>query len=75
MAGMTKSVSGSTTTYVITDMVGSTVTASVVTDDITGNLVTFSSSGGLHYDGLAMLDTLVQLLATGLLPEASIPLY
>jgi hypothetical protein len=75
MASMTRADSGSTVTYVITDMAGSTATATVTQTPVAGNTVVFSSSGGLHADGLAMLMVLTQLLATGLLPPASIPSY
>lgn len=73
MASMTRSDSGTTVTYVITDMSGSTMTATVTQTPVAGNTVTFASSGGLHADGLAMLMVLTQLLATGLLPSASVP--
>lgn len=75
MASMTRADSGSTVTYVITDVGSNTVTATVTTTDVTGNTVTFSSSGGLLPDGLAQLGTLVLLLTTGLLPPATVPNY
>lgn len=73
MASMTRTDSGNTTTYVITDLAGSTATATVTATAVAGNTVTFSSSGGLHYDGLALLQVLVGLLATNLLPPPTIP--
>lgn len=73
MAAMVRTDSGNTTTYVITDQAGSTMTATVTVSGLTGNLVTFASSGGLHFDGLAMMQVLIQLLATNLLPPSSVP--
>lgn len=70
MAAVTKSVSGSTTTFVITDMEGSTLTLAVATGAVTGNTVTFTSSGGLHSDGMNMAAQLLLQLATGLIPGA-----
>lgn len=68
MAGQTKTVSGQTTTYVITDTEGNSVTVAV-TNLIGGGITcVFSSSGGLHVDGQQMLTTLMQLVSTGLLP-------
>lgn len=75
MASMTRTDSGDDVTYVITDLAGSTVTVTVTQTPVAGNTVVFSSSGGLHADGLAMLQILTQLLTTGLLPPASIPSY
>lgn len=68
MAGQTKTTSGNTTTYVITDVEGSTVTV-VLTNLIGGGrTTTFTSSGGLHPDGQQMLTTLMQMVSTGLTP-------
>jgi len=64
----TKTVSGNTTTYVITDTEGSSVTVVLVQTFGGGRLLTFSSLGGLHQDGQAQLTTLMQLLSTGLTP-------
>lgn len=75
MASMTRTDSGATVTYVITDVGGNTVTATVTTTAVTGNTVTFSSSGGLLPDGLSQLAVLVLMLATGLLPPATVPNY
>lgn len=69
MASQTKTVSGTTTTYVITDMEGNTLTLVASPNPITTQLsVTFTSSGALHSDGLALTSTLVLLLQTGLTP-------
>lgn len=64
----TKTTSGQTTTYVITDTEGNSVT--VVLNNLIGGgrVLTFSSSGGLHNDGQLQLTTLMQLLSTGLTP-------
>jgi len=69
MAAQTKTVSGSTTTYVITDMESNTLTLACSQTPATQQLsVTFTSSGALHSDGLALASTLILLLQTGLLP-------
>jgi hypothetical protein len=69
MANQTKSVSGSTTTYVITDQENNTLTLAVSQTPITvQQSVTFTSAGALHSDGLNMAAQLLLLLATGLLP-------
>lgn len=68
MAAQTKTVSGNTTTYVITDMLGSTVSIAATTTPVQGVTCTFSSSGSFHEDGSQMLAQLMLLLATNLLP-------
>lgn len=68
MAGQTKTVSGNTTTYVITDTEGSTVTVAFTNSFGGGFTTTYASSGGLHVDGMQLLTTLMQLLSTGLTP-------
>lgn len=68
MAGQTKTVSGNTSTYVITDTEGSSVTVAALQTYGGGRTLTFSSSGGLHLDGQQMLTTLMQLLSTNLSP-------
>lgn len=68
MAGQTKTVSGNTTTYVITDVEGNSVTVAVTQSYGASWTVTFTSSGGLHVDGQQMLTTLMQLVSTGLTP-------
>jgi hypothetical protein len=67
-AGQVKTVSGSVSTYVITDVEGSTVTVAVTQSYGAGITMTFASSGGLHQDGAQLLTTLMQLLSTGLIP-------
>lgn len=69
MATQTKTTTGnSITTYVITDLEGSTVTVVLTQGYGSGRTLTFASSGGLHQDGQQMLTTLMQLLSTGLTP-------
>lgn len=67
-AGQVKTTSGNTTTYVITDVEGSSVTVVLTQTFGGGRLCTFSSAGGLHTDGQLLLTTLMQLLSTGLTP-------
>ena len=64
----TKTVSGNTTTYVITDTEGKSVTVAALQTYGGGRTLTFTSSGGLHVDGQLQLTTLMQLLSTGLTP-------
>ena len=71
MATQTKSVSGGATTYVITDNAGNTVTvvaSNIVVNSNTALTTTYTSVGALQPDGMLPLSTLVQLLATGLVP-------
>ena len=68
MATQTKTVSGNTTTYVITDLELSTVTVALTQTFGGGRTCTFVSSGGLHQDGQQTLTTLMQLISTGLTP-------
>lgn len=67
-AGRTKTVSGQTTTYVITDTEGNTVTVALTQTFGGGRTCLFSSVGGLHVDGQLQLETLMQLISTGLTP-------
>ena len=64
----TKTVSSNTSTYVITDAEGSSVTIAATQTFGGGITLIISSSGGLHQDGAQQLTTLMQLLSTGLLP-------
>lgn len=68
MAGQTKTVSGVTTTYVITDVEGASVTVVVTQSYGAGMTCTITTSGNLHTDAQLMLVTLMQLVSTGLLP-------
>jgi hypothetical protein len=64
----TRTVSGNTTTYVITDTEGNSVTVAALQTYGGGRTLTFSSAGGLHVDGQQQLTTLMQLLSTNLSP-------
>lgn len=63
-----KTVSGNTTTYVITDTEGSTITVTLTDAFGAGRTCSFTSSGGVHQDGQQQLTTLMQLISTGLTP-------
>jgi len=73
MASMTRTDTTNTVTYVITDLGGNTVTATVTLTAVTGNTCAFTSSGGVLPNGLAMFSDLLPLLTTGLLPQGSVP--
>lgn len=64
MASITSSVSGTTTTYVITDEQGNAIT---VTAPPNPQVISFSGSGLI--DGQQLLTTLMQMLSTGLRPN------
>lgn len=66
MAQITSSVSGSTTTYVITDQASNTLTITALAPP--GGL-TFVSSGALLVDGQIVLGNLLLELQTGLRPN------
>lgn len=68
MAGLTKSVSGATTTYTITDAEGASIAIAYTQGIGAGNTMTGTSSGNLHQDGQLMLTTLMQQLSTNLVP-------
>lgn len=67
MASVTKSVSGSTTTFAVTDMTGAIATMSVVGGGVTGNTVQFSGAA-VHNDAVALMANLMLQLETGLVP-------
>jgi hypothetical protein len=69
MATQTKTVVSTTqTNYVITDAEGNSVTVALTQGFGSGRTLVFTSAGGLHQDGQQMLETLMQLLSTGLTP-------
>jgi hypothetical protein len=68
MSSYTETVSGNVTTYVITDMENNTLTAAVTNNGVLPVSVVFTSSGGLHPDGLQQLITLALLWQTGVVP-------
>lgn len=67
MATQTKSVSGSTTTYTITDEAGNAMTVAVALPLGTAVKVTFAGAAVLP-DAQQMLVTLMQLVSTGVIP-------
>ena len=68
MATQTKSTSGNTTTYIITDVEGNFVTVNALQAPGQVITTTFNSSGNIHQDAQQMLTTLMQLISTNLLP-------
>jgi hypothetical protein len=68
MASMTKSVAGAVSTYVITDVKGSTITVAVTQGIGAGITATFASSGTVRPDGQQYLANFMQMVSTGLLP-------
>lgn len=68
MAKQVKSVSGTTTTYTITDVEGNTLAVAVNTATTLPLAATFTSTGALLQDGMNVLMVLMQLIGTGLLP-------
>lgn len=70
MASVTKSISGSATTYVITDVAGNTLTIVSTAGAVTGNTTTFATSAGVHDDALALAFNLMNQLQTGVEPGA-----
>jgi hypothetical protein len=65
-SGITSTVSGTNTTYVITDQGGNTAT--IIATATPGGL-SFSGSGFLEIDGQIMMQTLLTMLTTGLRPN------
>ena len=63
-----KTSSGQTTTYVVSDVEGASVTVIATQSYGAGRTLTFSSSGNFHIDGQLQLTTLMQQLSTGLTP-------
>lgn len=68
MAKQTKSTSGNTSTYIITDQENNTITVAATLNPGSGMSTVFTSSGGLLNDGMAMLAQLLLLISTNLLP-------
>jgi len=69
MASVTKSVSGNTTTFTVTDMTGAAATLTVVSGAVTGNTVLFGGAA-VHNDGVAKIFDLLNQLQTGVIPGA-----
>ena len=68
MASKTKSVSGTTTTIVVTDHTGSTMTVAATQTPGYMLTATVSTSGVLKPDGMAMMADQLRLLSTGVVP-------
>lgn len=69
MASVTKSISGSTNTYIITDAENNTLTITLATNQLTGLQPTFvSSANGLHADGINTLAQMMLQMGTGVVP-------
>jgi hypothetical protein len=68
-AGQTKATTATTTAYTITDGAGNSVTLTVNTPNPgAGRSTSFASSGNLQQDGMVLLATLTQELASDVLP-------
>jgi hypothetical protein len=68
MATQTKTTSGNTTSYVITDAEGNTLTVALTNSYGAGRTCVFTSAGGLHQDGQQALQVLMTMVSTGLTP-------
>jgi uncharacterized protein YpmB len=68
MASTVRTVSGSTTTYVITGENAATVTLAVTQNAGSGITSTLATSGGVSQDAAQTLVTLMQLTSTGIVP-------
>lgn len=68
MAGLTKVVAGSTTTYTITDTIGASIAVAVTQSYGAGTTLTSTTTGNLHQDGQQMLANLMLMVSTNLLP-------
>jgi len=73
MATWVRTQSGNTVTYTITDTENNTLAVNVLTNQVTGNSITMTSTGGLRQDGQQLLSQLMLQLQTGLLPNSIIP--
>lgn len=67
MASVTKSVSGNTTVFTVTDQAGSAATLTVTTGAVTGNTILYGGSAVLN-DATQMIFNLLNQLQTGLMP-------
>ncbi len=65
--GVTSSISGTTTTYVVTDSAGNTATVNAAA--LPGGLTFSSSANALLLDGQIIFKTLVTMLIQGLRPN------
>ena len=67
MASVTKAVSGSTTTFTVTDQEGNAATITVVSNSVTGNTCQYAGAA-VHNDATALMFNLMNQLQTGLIP-------
>lgn len=75
MATMTRTDATNTATYVITDNGGNTLTVVVTINSILGNTFALTTSGNLMSDGMAMFNSILLPLATGVVPVAQNQAY
>jgi hypothetical protein len=68
MASKTKSVAGNTTTVVVTDHTGATMTVAATANPGYLMTATISTTGILKPDGMAMMADQLRMLSTGLIP-------
>jgi hypothetical protein len=69
MATITSSLSGTSTVYVITDEKANTLTVTAAAPQTGGAISFASSASGLLMDGQILLQTLWNMLCTGLRPN------
>lgn len=69
MASVAKSISGSTTTFTITDVNGNAATITVVSNSVTGNTCQYGGAAVAN-DATALMFNLMNQLQTGLIPGA-----
>ncbi len=67
MATVSKTISGATTTFTITDAAGNVLTVASTAGPVTGNTTTLAGTS-VHDDALVVLANLLQQLQTGLVP-------
>lgn len=69
MASVTKTVSGSTITFTVTDSTGAAATLIATNNPVTGLVVAFGGAA-VHGDAMAIISSLTLQLQTGLVPGA-----
>lgn len=69
MASVTKSVSGNTTTFTVTDAEGNAATLTVASGAVTGNTIAYGGAA-VHDDATALIFNLLNQLQTGIIPGA-----
>jgi hypothetical protein len=68
MASRTKSTSGNTTTVVVTDHTGATMTVAATANPGYLMTATISTTGILKPDGMAMMADQLRMLSSGIIP-------